>query len=215
MRSTTELREQILAAARAEFAGYGLAGSRIDRIAKNAQASKERLYAHFGDKDALFREVLAVDAQTYFSAVRVDPERVAEFVGEIYDLARSHPELLRMITWARLEGLSLLDPRDDADSAPAQAVARIEEAQAAGRVDGAWVPADLLALLLATGLAWAQSPHPDARTDDPAVVAARRAAAVEAAERIVAPRPGAAVVSPAGSTSPGRPHSASRRRHRP
>ena len=51
----------ILAAARAEFAHYGLAGARIDRIARTAQASKERLYAHFGDKETLFREVLAAD----------------------------------------------------------------------------------------------------------------------------------------------------------
>ena len=53
VRSTTELRDVIIDAARAEFAQYGLAGSRIDRIAKSANASKERLYAHFGDKEAL------------------------------------------------------------------------------------------------------------------------------------------------------------------
>jgi TetR/AcrR family transcriptional regulator len=46
---------------------------------------------------------------------------------------------------------------------------------------------DLLVLLFGVALAWAQSPHPDAVTADPAVVAARRAAAVEAARRIVAP----------------------------
>jgi len=52
----------------------------------------------------------------------------------------------------------------------------------------AWQPADLIVLLFATGLAWAHLPHPDAVTDDPAVIAHRRAAAVEAATRIIANR---------------------------
>ena len=60
MRTTTELRDEILTAARAEFAQYGLAGARIDRIARSASASKERLYAHFGDKETLFRDVVAM-----------------------------------------------------------------------------------------------------------------------------------------------------------
>jgi AcrR family transcriptional regulator len=69
VRSTTELRGEILEAARAEFAQYGLAGARIDRIARNAQASKERLYAHFGDKETLFREVFAADSAEFFRSV--------------------------------------------------------------------------------------------------------------------------------------------------
>src|SRR3981189_168640 len=59
VRNTTELRGEILAAARTEFAQYGLAGARIDRIAGSAHASKERLYAHFADKEALFRDAVA------------------------------------------------------------------------------------------------------------------------------------------------------------
>jgi TetR/AcrR family transcriptional regulator len=46
---------------------------------------------------------------------------------------------------------------------------------------------ELLTLLFGVALAWAQSPRPDAVTADPAIVAARRAAAVEAARRIVTP----------------------------
>jgi hypothetical protein len=45
-----------------------------------------------------------------------------------------------------------------------------------------------MALLFSIGLAWANSPHPDVATDDPAVIAQRRAAAVEAATRIIATR---------------------------
>ncbi|WP_292989802.1 TetR family transcriptional regulator [Mycobacterium sp.] len=188
MRTTTELRDSILAAARSEFAQYGLAGARIDRIAKAASASKERLYAHFTDKEALFRGVVAIDMAEFFAAVTLRGDAVPEFVGDIYDLASRRPEHLRMMTWANLEGLALEPPRiEGIESVALRDVAVIEAAQAAGDVDASWNPMDLLVLLFGVGLAWAQSPHPDASAADPAVVAARRAAAVEAARRIVAP----------------------------
>ncbi len=188
MRSTTELRDEILSAARAEFAQYGLAGSRIDRITATARASKERLYAHFGDKETLFRDVVAADGRQYFAAFQMRADAVAEFVGDVYDLARSHPEHLRMLTWARLEGLTIEPPAFDDQAPPDHALSAIEAAQAAGYVDTSWAPADLLVLLFGIGLAWAQFPDPrPEEADDPAVVASRRAAAVEAASRIIAP----------------------------
>jgi TetR/AcrR family transcriptional regulator len=189
VRNTTELRDEILGAARAEFAAYGLAGARIDRIARSAQASKERLYAHFGDKEALFREVVNADSAEFFSAVKLHADAVPDFVGGIYDLALSRPEHLRMITWAQLEGFTLDEPRADGQPIFARAVAAIEAAQASGHVDPAWRPADLLVLLFGIGLAWAHSPHPDTVTNDPALIAGHRAAAVEAAARIIATRP--------------------------
>ena len=188
MRTTAELRETILAAARSEFAQYGLAGARIDRIARAAEASKERLYAHFTDKEALFRSVVAADTADFFAAVTLRGDAVPQFVGDIYDLACRRPEHLRMITWASLEGLALDPPRvDGGDSILARDIGVIEAAQAAGHVDASWDPVDLLVLLFGVGLAWAQSPRPDAGSADPAIVAARRAAAVEAARRIVTP----------------------------
>lgn len=188
MRSTNELRDTILGAARSEFAQYGLAGARIDRIAKAADASKERLYAHFGDKETLFKGVVAADAAEFFAAVTLRPEAVAEFVGDIFDLACRRPEHLRMITWANLEGFALdLPSIEDREPVAARDIATIEAAQAAGYVDACWNPMDLLVLLFGVALAWAQSPHPDAAAADPVIIAARRAAAVEAARRMVAP----------------------------
>ncbi|MEA2700643.1 MAG: hypothetical protein QOI66_4914, partial [Myxococcales bacterium] len=123
MRTKTELRGEILAAARAEFAKYGLAGARIDRIARAANASKERLYAHFGDKETLFRDVVATDGAEFFRAVELCPDAVPEFVGGIFDLTQSRPEHLRMITWARLEGCPLDIPEFDEERAPERAIA--------------------------------------------------------------------------------------------
>ena len=179
-----------MAAARAEFAQYGLAGARIDRIARVARASKERLYAHFRDKEGLYREVVAADRADFFRAVTLRAEAVPEFVGELYDLASSRPEHLRMITWAQLEGFALDEPRaDDGQPVFAHAVATIDAAQATGHVDPFWEPAYLLTLLFGIALAWAYWPDPRAATDDPAEIARRRAAAVEAATRLIAAIP--------------------------
>lgn len=186
MRSRDELRGEILAAARAEFAQYGLAGARIDRIAGAAAASKERLYAHFGDKETLFREVVAADAAEFLQQAPLRQDAVAEFAGDIYDLARTHPEHFRMINWAQLEGFDLDFLDGDELNGPAQALETIRRAQDAGHVDPAWRPDDLLVLLFGVGLAWASWPDPQAATDDPAEVAHRRAAVVEAAARIIA-----------------------------
>jgi AcrR family transcriptional regulator len=187
VRTKTELRDEILAAARAEFAQYGLAGARVDRIARAASASKERLYAHFGDKQALFRDVVATDGAEFFRAVELRPDAVPEFVGGIFDLAQRRPEHLRMITWAQLEGFPLDKPEVDGEHPPEKAIAALRQAQAAGHVDPAWEPAQLVVLLFAIGLSWAHFPDPAAATTDPAVIASRRAAAVEAAARVVKP----------------------------
>jgi len=189
MRSRDQLRSQILGAARAEFAAFGLAGARIDRIARAAEASKERLYAHFGDKEALFREVAAADGAEFFRALTVRPEAVPEFVGDVHDLAHRHPEYLRMMMWARLEGVRFEPPPDGDPTMPAQAIAAIRTAQGNGDVDPAWDAEELLVLLLGVGLAWSHWPDPRSVTDDPVVLQRRRDSAVEAAARIVAAGP--------------------------
>ncbi|OBI14114.1 MULTISPECIES: TetR family transcriptional regulator [unclassified Mycobacterium] len=182
MRNTTELRQEILAAARSEFAAYGLAGARIDRIARTAQASKERLYAHFGDKETLFREVVVTDAAEFFRSFQLRPEAIPEFVGDVYDVACSHPEFHRMITWSRLEGVTLEEPPVLEND-----LATIAAAQAGGHVDPAWQPMDLMVLLFGIALAWANSPLANV-PEGARVIARRRAAAVEAAARLIAPR---------------------------
>lgn len=178
----------ILDAARTEFARYGLAGARIDRIASAAHASKERLYAHFGDKETLFRQVVVADSAKFFSAVAVRADAVAEFAGDLYDLALDNPESFRMITWARLEGIALEEPQLDGRSVRERDTAAIVAAQQAGHVDPRWDPSELLTLMFGIGMARATWPRDEAGSAD--AHAPSRAAAVEAAARILAPRPG-------------------------
>ncbi len=51
-------RERILEAALAEFATYGIAGARVDRIAATAGCNKNLIYIYFENKETLFTTVL-------------------------------------------------------------------------------------------------------------------------------------------------------------
>jgi len=53
-----ETKEKILNAARQEFAAFGLAGARVDRIAQNAAVNKAMIYYHFSSKENLYQAVI-------------------------------------------------------------------------------------------------------------------------------------------------------------
>ena len=57
-RDADATRARILAAATQEFARYGLAGARGDRVARAARSSERMVYYYFGSKEKLFRAVL-------------------------------------------------------------------------------------------------------------------------------------------------------------
>lgn len=133
----------------------------------------------------MFREVVDTDVAAFYRSVTLRPDAVPEFAGDVYDLGRNSPEHLRMITWARLEGLALDEPHADGQAIFQHAVTAIETAQTDGHIDSSWDPLDLLALLFGIGLAWAHSPDPYESLTDRAVIARQRRAAVEAARRIV------------------------------
>ena len=57
VRDADATRQRLIDAARAEFAQYGIAGARVDRIAANAASNKAQIYHYYGSKDALFDAV--------------------------------------------------------------------------------------------------------------------------------------------------------------
>lgn len=146
-------KSRILAAAEQEFAQYGYAGARVDRIAAAASANKERLYAHFGDKHALFVAVLAEDFTEVLTAIPFDAYDLPGFVGRIFDYAAEHPAHFRMLDWARLEDAIVLVP-EVLEGRRAIDIALIREAQEAGVIDPDWDPNDVLTLVFSTATAW-------------------------------------------------------------
>ncbi|MER5453070.1 TetR family transcriptional regulator [Streptomyces sp. NPDC002766] len=184
-RTADQARADILKAAQQEFARYGVDGARIDRIAKQAGASKERLYTYFGDKQELFDQVIRQAVEQVHSAERIEDDDLVAYAGQLVDHFLTHPENLRMLSWTRLEEQCeralLLDTVAALQADKAEAVRR---AQAAGRVDDGWDPAELLSLIMAIASYWATASGPD-----PASTARYRATVEEAVRRIIEPKP--------------------------
>jgi AcrR family transcriptional regulator len=149
-RNAAETRRRILAAATEDFAGRGVAGARVDRIAAAAGVNKAQLYAYFGDKLALFAAVYRTHAAAIVDAAPFTVDDLAGYAVGLYDAAQQRPEVIRLLAWARLEGVDL--PMDT--DAVRDKLAVIAAAQAAGRLDATASPEDVLALVTATALSW-------------------------------------------------------------
>jgi AcrR family transcriptional regulator len=83
-------RQRILDAALDEFAAYGLAGARVQRIARRAGINKAMLYYYFGSKERLYLEVLKTQVGMRAASVArefdsgKDLEGILQFIAETY-----------------------------------------------------------------------------------------------------------------------------------
>jgi AcrR family transcriptional regulator len=187
-RNSTATRERLLDAATAEFAAHGIAGARVDRIARAARVNKQLIYAYFGSKDALFDAALADSCTALMENVPFDSDDIPGYVGRLFDYVVEHPAVYRLVTWAGLERPTAV-AEFDADSYGAKLRA-ITEAQRDGRLDATLAPADLLAMTIGLAGAWfsaSQAIRAFDSTDpwSPTRLAQFRSAAVEAARRIL------------------------------
>jgi AcrR family transcriptional regulator len=184
-------RDRILAAAKDEFTEYGFAGARLNRIASTARASKERLYSYFASKEQLFEAVVAqwIDDAPY--RVPLTAEDVPGYVGALFDNLVADPRGARLQRWIELEAPSGLSDDHLLRRLFRAKLAEVRRGQRAGLIDPSWHPVDLLTLLTeivqstATGASVISSIAGEARTGD--TLAERRAAAVEAARRLISP----------------------------
>jgi AcrR family transcriptional regulator len=180
----------VLAAALEEFAHHGVAGARVDRIARAAKTSKERVYAYFRSKEELYAAVAADQLREIMDRTELDPADLPGYVGELFDFYAEHPELLRLASWSRLEPNEALIGLGKAGFASLRTkLDAIERGQAEGVLDAAFEPVDVLLLLVHLSMGWftAVEFHALVDADDPQVHARRRAAAVLAAERLFPP----------------------------
>jgi AcrR family transcriptional regulator len=126
---------RIFEAATAEFAAYGIAGARIDRIAQKAQANKQLIYAYFGDKKQLFSRVLEKALTELAASVSYDITDVDRWTDEHIDYYHEHPELLRLMLWEALEvDLEEMPPSEARVSRYRHKLANIAQAQEQGVV---------------------------------------------------------------------------------
>jgi TetR/AcrR family transcriptional regulator len=102
-RDLERTREKILAAAAAEFAAKGLAGARVDAIARRARVNKQMLYYCFGAKRELYREVLSRKLIERTAFLDVMPTTIEEALLHIFDHSTGDVDFVRMLEWEALE----------------------------------------------------------------------------------------------------------------
>lgn len=108
-RNPERTRAAILEAARREVAAKGLAGARIDVVARRAGTNKRMIYHYFGDKDALYLAVLEDayrhirNAEHRLDLARKQPvEGLRELALFTWHYFLDHPEFLSILATENL-----------------------------------------------------------------------------------------------------------------
>jgi len=165
VRDAEATRRRLLAAATTDFAAYGIAGARVDRIAANAGVNKAQLYTYFGDKLGLFEAVFRMHADALVDATPFTADDLPNYAVGLYDASLARPELVRLVGWARLEHVPTGTSATAASATEAKLRA-IAEAQRTGSVTAEIDPQDVLALVIAMALTWSPAGLSGAATTD-------------------------------------------------
>ena len=185
-RDAEATRQRLLEAARDEFAAYGIAGSRVDRIADAARSNKAQIYHYFGSKDALFEAVFDRIVEATLRDTPIDPTDLPEYAGRLFDRYQRHPEVQRLATWYRLERGDGYDPIEAIVASNAAKVKAIAEAQRAGLLTTRFEPAVLLGLVLTLSSTWSSMTPEYTGLVRRLSVAKRRKAIVDAVAALLA-----------------------------
>lgn len=176
-------RQQLFGAALAEFAEFGMAGARIDRLAGRAGISPGLVYSFYAGKAELFDAVFDHIVGLTISTVPIDADHLPQYAARLHDAAADHPEAVRFLTWYQLERGEAAH-RATVTVAMREKVAAIKGAQQRGTVTSAIPAPQILALVLTIAGMWNQSSE-DLLSLVPA--GKRRKVIIEAVARLTAP----------------------------
>ena len=145
----------LLRAATEEFAEYGLAGARIDRIADRAGVNKRLIYVYFGDKDRLFDAVVDDQAAAVVKAVPLDDGDLTAFAANRFDYVLANPEARRIAVW---RGFERGEPTEAELASYRDRLEKVAVAQREGRLRADIPAADLFAIVLRMTESWLGAP---------------------------------------------------------
>lgn len=191
MPSQVPPRERILTAAKSEFAQYGPAGARIDRIAAKASTGKERLYAHFSSKEALFSAIAEQLIADVAAETALRGDDLPGYVGRLFDNLVDNPDHARLSMWLKLESDGdLIGAGLDGKLLQAK-LTEIRRGQKSGHIDAHWDPYELLVVItdLARSVATLHfnATKPRRKGTASSDHQSLRSTAIEATRRIIAP----------------------------
>ena len=98
-------RQDILAAAREEFAEHGLSGARVDVIAARTNTVKRMIYYYFRSKEGLYLAVLEAayaDIRRFEGDLDLDryapDEAIRRLIDFTFDYDEAHPDFIRLVS---------------------------------------------------------------------------------------------------------------------
>ena len=147
----TDTKRRLMNAAIDEFARYGLAGARVDRIAENAAANKRSIYMHFGTKEELFDKVVADTFLELAASIPFGDDHLVGYAGDLFDYLEKCPHIRRLYLWAGLEREQSFEPEV---AGYRRRVVAIAAAQEAGRIRNDIPPAELMAMVIGVVISW-------------------------------------------------------------
>lgn len=133
-RDAAATRARIIEAATTEFATHGLAGARVDRLAGNADANKERIYAYFGSKEGLFDATVEANIEQLLDAVAFTATDLPGYAVALFDFSMAHPQFVRLALWHTLERPGVLARLEQSAASTGRKLAALADAQQAGLV---------------------------------------------------------------------------------
>jgi len=150
--SAEQTRARILEAAFREFAEYGVAGARVDRIAKNAACNKNLIYVYFGSKEALFATVLDRHLSDAYAGISFTAEDLPGLARRVFDYAQANPDVYRLLAWATLERTTALPPARESEHD--RKLPLIQAEQESGTIQTDAPPELILMAVMALATAW-------------------------------------------------------------
>ena len=151
-RDAAATRQRILDHATAEFARYGIAGARVDRIAAAAGSNKAMIYAYFASKGKLFDAVFDAVVVRNVTDVPIDATDLPEYAARLAEQYSRYPEVVRLMAWDRLERDGEGARLPVVVAARAHKVEAVRKAQEAGLIGRHFPPAMLLELIYAIAM---------------------------------------------------------------
>jgi AcrR family transcriptional regulator len=147
-------KRRLLEAATKEFAAYGIAGARVDRIAAEAGCNKAQIYHYFASKDGLFDAVFNQIVIRTVQETPIDPAELPEYAGRLFDAYERYPEVARLATWYRLERSTADAPLELILASNKNKVEAVAKAQKDGVLPKKYEPIVLLGLVLHLASLW-------------------------------------------------------------
>lgn len=108
-RNPEKSRIAILKAAECEFAEKGYWGARVDEIAKQSNLNKRMIYAYFGDKEQLYKQVLL---DTYSKMENIEnilveqnitgKPLIEKIISTYFDFLQSNSNFVNILMWENL-----------------------------------------------------------------------------------------------------------------